>query len=239
MTKNPSTTWYFNDWENDPALKACSLAAQGLWMRLLCIAARSPEHGVVQIGSLDFSLPDGLTQIASAVGRPLEEIAPLIDELLSSGAASQDRKKRLTSRRMVRAAALSSKRSEAGQIGAQVTNGKRTTNGSLPRQTSGNTPGKPPPLHSLPASSSSSHGKTIGDAPSALAPEGARSGSSLTSPEVWRERLTKWLEDGTWSARYGLRPDSSGTNPIIPPDLLQWAKAQKAQARHQPSTGAS
>lgn len=132
--KNPSTSFYWNDWDNDEALKACSFAAQGLWMRCLCIAARSPEHGVVQIGSLNCSLPGGLTHIASAVGRPLQEIAPLIDELLSSGAADLDRKRRLINRRMVRAAALSKKRSDAGKNGAAVTNGNKRGNNDLARQ---------------------------------------------------------------------------------------------------------
>lgn len=145
--KNPSATFYWNDWENDEALKACSLAAQGLWMRLLCIAARSPEPGVVQIGSLDCSLPRGLPRVAAATGRSLEEVAPLIDELTSSGAADLDRKKRIVCRRMVRAAALHKKRSEAGKTGADVTNRKRKEKEVLPQQNAGKPPGKPPANH--------------------------------------------------------------------------------------------
>lgn len=144
--KNPSASFYWNDWDNDEALRVCSLAAQGLWMRMLSIAARSPEHGVVQIGNLNCSHPDGLTHIAFAVGRPLQEIVPLIDELLSSGAASLDRKKRVFCRRMVRAAALHNKRSKAGHNGAAVTNGNNKKNRSLARQTGRQTSGKPPPL---------------------------------------------------------------------------------------------
>jgi hypothetical protein len=135
MAKNPSSTWYFNDWENDPALKACSLAAQGLWKRLLCIAARSPEHGVVQIEGRTSSLPEGLPHIAAVVGRTPEEIAPLIDELLSSGTASRDRKKRIYCRRMVRAVGLSAKRAVSGKLGADATHGKKTGKEDLPRQT--------------------------------------------------------------------------------------------------------
>lgn len=142
--KNPSTTFYWNDWENDEAVRACSLAAQGLWMRLLCIAARSPEPGVVQIGSLDCSLPRGLPRIAAAVGRSLEEVAPLIDELMASGAADLDRKKRIVNRRMVRAAALHKKRSEAGTLGAEVTNRKKKRKEDLPQQNGGKPPGKEP-----------------------------------------------------------------------------------------------
>lgn len=164
--KNPSASFYWNDWDNDEALRACSLAAQGLWMRLLGIAARSPEHGVVQIGNLTCSLPEGLTHIAFAVGRPLQEIAPLIDELLSSGAASLDRKKRVYCRRMVRAAALHEKRSAAGKNGAAVTNGNNKTNQVLARQTGRQTFGKPPPLHdfktSSPVTTSESGGANAG-----------------------------------------------------------------------------
>jgi hypothetical protein len=112
-SKNPSTTFFWNDWDNDKELAACSLAAQGLWMRLLCIAARSPEPGVVQLGSLNFAYPEGLPQLAAAVGRPPKEIARLVDELLGAGAASLDDQGRLLNRRMVRQAELSRKRSNA------------------------------------------------------------------------------------------------------------------------------
>jgi hypothetical protein len=31
----------FNDWDNEPGMKFCSLAAQGLWFKMLGLAARS------------------------------------------------------------------------------------------------------------------------------------------------------------------------------------------------------
>jgi hypothetical protein len=36
------TRWskfYWSDWDGDMRLRLCSLAAQGLWMQMLCIAA--------------------------------------------------------------------------------------------------------------------------------------------------------------------------------------------------------
>lgn len=235
MAKNPSTTFYFNDWENDPELKTCSLAAQGLWMRLLVIAARSPEHGVVQIGDLTCSLPDGLAHIALAVGRPLPEIAPLIDELLSSGAASQDRKKRITCRRMIRAAALSGKRAISGRKGAEVTNGRTITIPPLPRQT----PRQPPQQTAGPSRlqdfESSSHGSTITDAARASAsPDGPPRSQLLQeagSGSKWRERLDgyrPWEGKRTWHAFWGLPPDSSGYNPLIPTEMLKAWQARYA-----------
>lgn len=186
MSKNPSDTWFYNDWENDPELKSCSLAAQGLWMRLLCIAARSPERGVVQIGSLDFSHPNGLQQIAAAVGRSQEEIAPLIDELVSSRAASLDRKKRITNRRMVRAAKTSKARSRSGKNGADVTNGKRWKKTDLGRQNVGKNVSKTSPSSSLPSSFPPDHvetpeGESLSDEPIDPAREPARSGQARKS----------------------------------------------------------
>lgn len=144
-TKNPAATFFWNDWEDDKELKLCSLAAQGLWMRLLCIAARSPEPGIVQMGEHPSTLETALPLLSRSVAETVETIRPLIDELLTSGAASLDRHQRIFCRRMVRAAALSAKRSDAGQRGAAATHGKDKANDDLPRQETGNELGKPPP----------------------------------------------------------------------------------------------
>lgn len=227
MSKNPSDTWFYNDWENDPELKTCTLAAQGLWMRLLCIAARSPERGVVQIGSLDFSHPKGLPQIAAAVGRSPEEIAPLIDELISSGAASVDRRKRIFNRRMVKAAKTSEARAESGKIGAGVTNGKRWGKVDLGRQNVGKTSASsslPPPNPLLINSSS-----TL--AASASASPNGPPRPPLPDSAKWSERLAAfkpWLGERPWKPQWGLPPDSAGTNGLIPVEMMRAWKATYA-----------
>jgi hypothetical protein len=229
VAKNPSATWYFNDWENDPALKTCSLAAQGLWKRLICIAARSPEHGVVQIESQHSGLPHGLTLIASAVGRPPEEIAPLIDELLSSGTASRDRKGRLFCRKMVRAAALSAKRAVSGKLGADVTNGKRTTKEDLPRQTPRQTGGP----SRLPSFESSSHKPSQDIAARASASPDGPPRPPLPDTAKWAARLDgyqPWLGIRTWQPSWGPIPDSAGHNPLIPSRLLaEWREKNRVE----------
>lgn len=236
--KNPSDTWFYNDWENDPALKACSLAAQGLWMRLLCIAARSPERGVVQIGSLNLSQPEGLTHIASAVGRPLEEIAPLIDELVSSGAASVDRKRRLFNRRMFKAAKTSAARAESGRTGAEVTNRNRWGKVELGQQTVGNGVSKPSPSSSLQPPNPHAHGSTSTVAANASASPDGPPRSPLPDSAKWAARLdsfSPWLpygdpKRGKWQATWGLSPDSAGTNPSIPAELLKAWRAKRDAA---------
>ena len=45
MTGLPWGKFWWRDWLTDPNLSACSLAAQGLWMRMLCIMAHSNPIG--------------------------------------------------------------------------------------------------------------------------------------------------------------------------------------------------
>lgn len=235
MSKNPSDTWFYNDWENDPELKTCSLAAQGLWMRLLCIAARSPERGVVQIGSLDFSHPKGLQQIAAAVGRSQEEITPLIDELVSSGAASLDRKRRVTNRRMVRAAKTSEVRAQSGRNGASVTNRNRWQKVDLGQQSGGKDVDKTSPSSRLPFSESSSHKDSPDStAPASAGPKGPPR-APLPDTAKWAERLAgyrPWEGKSTWPPFWGPRPDSLQKPSMIPPGMHRtWLDDYEAAKR--------
>ncbi len=214
MGKNPSDTWFYNDWENDEKLKVCTLAAQGLWKRLLCIAARSPERGVVQIGSLNCSRTEGLPHIAAAVGHPPQEIAPLIDELVSSGAASVDRKGRVYNRRMVDAAKVSAARAKSGSNGAEVTNGKRWGKVKLGQQNVG----KPPPLQDSnpPNPLLINSGSTLAVSASA-SPDGPPR-PQLPDSAKWAGRLAEyrpWEGKRLWQPFWGPRPDSMQRNAAL------------------------
>jgi 5-methylcytosine-specific restriction endonuclease McrA len=96
MSENPSTKWFWNDWVNDRALALCSLAAQGLWMRMLAIASQS--GGYIRVNGRQCSTED----ISVLVGRPLSEVAPLIAELEARGVFSRTRDGTCYNRRMVR-----------------------------------------------------------------------------------------------------------------------------------------
>lgn len=146
--KNPSSLVYWNDLENDEELKTCGWAARGLWScKLLPIAARSVEHGVVQLGEhpcrWDGDLPT-LLAIESGAGAPdvvtvvAANFLSMLTELVRSGAAAVDDRGRITNRRMVREAKVSAERSRAGRQGALVTNTSRQTG----RQNSGKRAGK-------------------------------------------------------------------------------------------------
>lgn len=104
------TTWtkfFWSDWESDEGLRQCSLAAQGLWMRMLCICAKGEPRGYLTIRGVPLDV-DG---VSTAVGRPETEVAPLMAELEHWGVYSRDRKARIYSRRIVR----DEKRSQEGR----------------------------------------------------------------------------------------------------------------------------
>lgn len=79
------TKFSWGDWAEDMALRTCSLAAQGLWMRLLCIAASETPYGHVTLNHR----PASDRQIAALAGLPLNEASALVAELEESGVFSR------------------------------------------------------------------------------------------------------------------------------------------------------
>ena len=110
---NPSSTFYWKDWENDEALRVSSLAAQGLWMRLLCIAAKAEPYGYVVINGN----PIGVSGVARLSGATESEAGDLLAELERNGVFSKDRKGRIFSRRLVREKKRREKAVENGKEG--------------------------------------------------------------------------------------------------------------------------
>lgn len=110
------TTWtkfFWSDWESDPALRLCSLAAQGLWMRMLCIAAAHDPIGYVAVAGRGLDE----TSIARMTGGEESETRALLGELAQNGVYSLDRQGRIYSRRMVndaKKAAIAKKNGKTG-----------------------------------------------------------------------------------------------------------------------------
>ncbi len=98
MVRHPWSKFFWSDWESDEALRQCSLAAQGLWMRLLCICAKGTPTGYLTIAgrSLD------TTAIAKVANAPLAEVETLMEELEAWDVFSRDSKGRIYNRRIVR-----------------------------------------------------------------------------------------------------------------------------------------
>lgn len=107
------TKFYWSDWESDPALRLCSFAAQGLWMRMLCIAASHDPIGYVCVAGR----PLGVTDLARLTGASETEVGVLVAELEQNGVCSRDRQARIYSRRMVRDAKASAIAKKNGKLG--------------------------------------------------------------------------------------------------------------------------
>jgi hypothetical protein len=96
MAGLPWTKFYWEKWDGEAGLRLCSLAAQGLWMRLLCLMAK--ENGHLKINGKRPSLGD----IARVIGHPSEEILPLMRELEQSGVFDRTQGGVIYCRRMAR-----------------------------------------------------------------------------------------------------------------------------------------
>lgn len=110
--QNPWSKWYWQDWEADTGLRACSLAAQGLWMRMLSIMARSKKKGYL----LDGEKQMGSKTLAKLTGEAVEVIDALVDELFTHGVPSKSEDGIIFNRRMSRESALSEIRAECGRM---------------------------------------------------------------------------------------------------------------------------
>lgn len=166
MTRRPSFQFYPADWRKDPALAACSLAARGLWMEMLCIAHESERYGHLSINGKAM-MP---AQIARIVGETPALVTKLLRELEEAGVLSRTPEGIIYSRRMIRDEEVRNARAANGIKGAE--HGKKGafhgSKGGRPRKEI--TPLKTPqdefkePPHSSSSSSSPSGNSSVADA---------------------------------------------------------------------------
>lgn len=107
MAELPWSKFFWDDWESDQGLRLCSLAAQGIWMRMLCVCARHEPRGYLAINGQPLEVKD----VAQLAGVDATEAATLMDELDRRGVFSRNRKGCIYSRRMIR----DDKRSKEGR----------------------------------------------------------------------------------------------------------------------------
>lgn len=101
--RHPWSKFFWSDWESDQKLRLCSLAAQGLWMRMLCYCAGNDPKGQLSLNGK----PLDVTHIARLAGVTETEAATLMNELDRNGVFSRNRTGCIYSRRMVRDEKLS------------------------------------------------------------------------------------------------------------------------------------
>ena len=108
--RRPSYQFYPHDWLSDIGLQSCSLAAQGLWIRMNCYMHQGHPYGYLTFAPKDGD-KDILTPIlrpmqpavlARMVGADLATVSELLQELEDAGVFSRTPENVIFSRRMVR-----------------------------------------------------------------------------------------------------------------------------------------
>jgi hypothetical protein len=149
--KRPAFQFYPADWRKDAALQSCSLASQGLWTNLLCIAHECEPYGHLTINGK----PMSAAQIARLVGLTAKECEKLLAELQDAGVSSVSDEGAIYSRRMVRDEDLRNRRADGGKAGSEhgIKGAAHGIKGGRPPSGRGVSE---PPLEPPPSSSSSS-----------------------------------------------------------------------------------
>lgn len=114
------TIWskfYWSDWLSDACLRRSSVAARGLWIDMLCIAAQSDPIGYLKVNNVPLTVND----IARMCGASEPETGTLIDELERNGVLSRDRTGTIYSRRMVRDEKKARTAKKNGKLGGNPT----------------------------------------------------------------------------------------------------------------------
>jgi hypothetical protein len=110
--KLPAIQFYPGDWLKD-AVSGCSLAAQGLWLRMLFLMHESEQRGFLSIKGEP--MPEAF--IAKKCGATLKEFVKLYGELQALGIPSKNENGCIFSRRMVKDEEKRQRDKEFGKLG--------------------------------------------------------------------------------------------------------------------------
>lgn len=113
MSKRRWSKFWWQDYERDPALRLCSLAAQGLWMRLLCLMHEGEPYGHLCVNHR----PLHPRHLALMLGVAERQITRLMAELKEAGVFSTTAEGCVYSRRLLRDKAASDQGAAWGRTG--------------------------------------------------------------------------------------------------------------------------
>lgn len=113
MSKRRWSKFWWQDYERDPALRLCSLAAQGLWMRLLCLMHEAEPYGHLCVNHR----PLHTRQLAQMLGVSDRQIQRLMVELREAGVYSTTPEGAVFCRRLLRDKAASDLGAQWGRTG--------------------------------------------------------------------------------------------------------------------------
>ena len=156
--KRPAFQFYPADWRKDVELQSCSMAAQGLWINVMCVAHECEPYGYLTVNGKAMNA----AQLGRQVGLSARESEVLLAELLDAGVAKRTVDSIIYSKRMVADEDLRNRRADGGKGGSEhgVRGGESGVKGGRPRKPKGGliTPlsgsEKPPPSSSSSSSTS-------------------------------------------------------------------------------------
>ena len=200
--KLPFMQFYPGDWLRDPAVRAASSGARGLWFDILCLMWDRTPRGYLQ---LQEGVPLTEVLLARMTGNTEEEIVSWLEELEQLGVFSRTNSGVIFSRRMARDEAKRTKCSEAGKKGG----GNPTFKGHPKGHSKGDDKGAPKVdakvtskvLPNLEFRSQSSEVREVNTHPSDACPETKLLSSSGPAPPA-EQSLLDFPCDGTpgvWS----------------------------------------
>lgn len=183
-SKLPSFQFYPGDWMKDPALRAVSLAARGLWMDTLCLMFESARRGYLQHAT---GKPVTHEQLARMTGCSAEEASRLLQELEDSGVFSRTEHGVIFSKRMVRDELRRQTNRENGSKGGNPRLVPHDLSDNPPVNRHPNrTPNRPVNRNPTPSSSSSSSSSEEIHTPPPPTGEPPDGGGGEAMPEVAR-----------------------------------------------------
>ena len=191
--KRPAFQFYPADWRKDAALQSCSLAAQGLWVNMLCIAHECEPYGHLVINGR----PMTAAQIGRLVGVSAAECQKLLDELLAAGVVSTSDDGAFFSRRMVRDEEIRNRRAEGGKAGAEHGH-KGAEHGFKGGRPAADKGGSEPPF------------EIVKEPPSEPPPSSSSSSSSSSSPSG-KKTLSRGEYSPEFEAVWRAYPESNGS----------------------------
>lgn len=111
--KRPAFQFYPADWQKDPALRSCSIAARGLWIEMMCVLHQCEPYGHLSMNGNAMNTE----QLARVVGDSPAVIKKLLAELEAAGVFSRNEKGCIYSRRMVKDEYIREVRAQSGRLG--------------------------------------------------------------------------------------------------------------------------
>jgi hypothetical protein len=122
MSNHRWSKFVWTDYDNDRALRKCSLAAQGLWMRLLCIAHDATPRGYVLIDGRKPTAPEltrlvGVPDLDGRLKPHWRTLDALIKELCDARVCDLDPHGVIVNRRMIRDEAAYEVAVKSGKLG--------------------------------------------------------------------------------------------------------------------------